>query len=310
MTAHPERLVDVIVPTWNRRDLLLGCLASLAAQDLPHTVHVVDNGSTDGTVEAVRAAFPAAVVHALDENLGFGAAVNVAIRSGGSGAVVVTNNDVLAEPGFLARLVAPLTDPTVGSVAGVLLTADGTAVDAAGLVLDRGLAGYSHLHGQEPTALARAAEPFGPCGGAAAYRRSALEAVGLFDEELFAYSEDVDLALRLAAAGWRCAPAFDARARHLGSATLGRRSVAQLERSAFARGYVLGRYRVGVAWVVMETAVGTVDAVLNSSLVPLRARVQGRRRGRALPRRDSGRAAAGAMGVRAALRRRWASVAA
>jgi hypothetical protein len=101
----------------------------------------------------------------------------------------------------------------------------------------------------------------GPCGGAAGYRRSAFDAVGGFDEHIFAYSEDLEIALRLRAAGWRGELAAEARGVHLGSATLGARSVEQARHAAHSRGYVLGRYRVRAGWLAAECAVAVADAV-------------------------------------------------
>ena len=83
-----------------------------------------------------------------------------------------------------------------------------------------------------------------PSGGAAAYRRSAWEAAGGFDEALFAYGEDVDLGLRLRAAGWEAAEAPEARGVHLGGATAGVDSPRQRELAGFARGFLLRRYGI------------------------------------------------------------------
>ena len=290
MYQHPELpialTVDVIIPTWNRRDLVLTCLAALAGQDVRHSVVVVDNASQDGTAESVRAGFPEAAVVEMPANVGFGRAVNAGVWSASGEIVVVINNDVLVEPGFLSELCRAFeSEPAVSAVAGVLLDAEGVHIDAAGIEVDGGLAGYSYLHGCPQSALKGAAAPLGPTGGAAAYRRSAFRAVDGFDEEMFAYSEDVDLALRMADKAMVCGFAPLARARHLGSATLGRRTVAQLERSAWSRGYLLGRYRVPARWVLLEAAVGMLDCGLTRSVVPARSRLDGFRRGRRLPAR-------------------------
>ena len=300
--------IDVVVPTYNRADLLRGCLEHLARQDVPHTAIVVDNGSADGTVEMVRAEFPDVVVIALPENLGFGRAVNRGAAAGDGDAVVLINNDVDVCDGFLRELVKPLEDAHVGMVAGVLLRPDGVLVDAAGVVIDGGLGGYGYLVGDPVTWLDDPpAGLMGPCGGAAAYRRSAFDAAGGFDEELFAYSEDLDLALRLLAAGWGCAFAPAARGVHLGSATLGLRSVRQVQIGAWSRGYILGRYRVGPLWLATDALVALADAALLRSPVPLTQRVGGYRHGRALPARATPRAPM--LRWRAALRRRFRAAA-
>lgn len=295
--------IDVVVPTYNRADLLRGCLEHLARQDEPHTAVVVDNGSTDGTVEMVRAEFPSARLVALEENLGFGRAVNRGVAAGEGDAIVLINNDVDVEPGFLSALVRPLEDPGVGMVAGVLVVPGGERIDAAGVVVDGGLGGYGYMIG-DPVAALAAPPPglMGPCGGAAAYRRAAFEAVGGFDGEIFAYSEDLDIALRLLAEGWTCAFAPAARGIHLGSATLGLRSVRQVRIAAASRGYVLGRYRVGPGWLATELAVALADAAVLRSFAPIARRLHGFIRGRRLPARAV--PPVPALGWRASLRRR------
>jgi GT2 family glycosyltransferase len=156
----------------------------------------------------------------------------------------------------------------------------------------------------EPVAALASPPPglMGPCGGAAAYRRAALEAVGGFDGEIFAYSEDLDIALRLLAEGWTCAFAPGARGIHLGSATLGLRSVRQVRIAAASRGYVLGRYRVEPPWLATEVAIAVADALLLRSPVPIAQRMRGFMRGRRLTRRAVPRVPA--MGWRTAMRRR------
>src|SRR4051794_19766312 len=100
--------IDVVIPTYNRADLLRGCLEHLARQDEPHTVIVVDNGSTDGTVELVREQFADVRLVALSETLGFGPAVNRGVEAGDGEIVVLINNDVDVEPGFLRAIAEPL----------------------------------------------------------------------------------------------------------------------------------------------------------------------------------------------------------
>ena len=301
--------IDVVIPTFDRRDLLRSCLEHLARQDTPHATIVVDNGSGDGTPEMVREEFPAVRLIALAENLGFGAAVNAAAAGGDGDAIVLLNNDVDVEPGFLDALVAPLRrDPETGMVAGVLLKPGRAVIDAAGVVIDAGLGGYAYLGGAPAAALEDPPDGLvGPCGGAAAYRRAAFDAVGGFDDEIFAYSEDVDLALRLLGAGWRCQLAPDARGVHLGSATLGVRSLPQIRIASFSRGYVLGRYRVHPGWVLAALAIAIADAAALRSPAPVTSCVRGLSLGLSRSRR-SRPAQARALGWRAAgrLRRRAA----
>jgi N-acetylglucosaminyl-diphospho-decaprenol L-rhamnosyltransferase len=298
--------IDVVIPSWNKAELLAGCLDHLAEQTVAYRAVVADNGSEDGTLRMLRERFPHVTVVELGRNLGFGRAVNRAVAAGDGEVLVVLNNDVDAEPSFLAEMIAPFEDESVGMVSGVLVEPGTGLIDAAGVEIDRGLGGYAYMGGLPPSELDRPrAGLLGPCGGAAAYRRAAFESIDGFDERIFVYSEDLELALRLHDRGWRCALAPGARGIHLGSATLGARTVKQVSHSAWSRGYVMGRYRVGAPWMLAELVAGTADALLLRSLEPLRRRVRGWREGRALPARSVPSACRGeALSLLPALRRR------
>jgi N-acetylglucosaminyl-diphospho-decaprenol L-rhamnosyltransferase len=292
---------DVVIPTFRARDMLARCLGALRDDPSGKRVIVVDNASGDGTAELVRREFPEVLLLSLGRNAGFGRAVNAGVRAGDGEAIVLVNNDVLVEPGFVDAIVAPLAArPEVGMVAG-LTTIPGTGlVDAFGIELDRGLAAYNRgRHRPVPIVAAgdparpgaRAGRPAMPSGGAAAYRRSAWEAAGGFDEALFAYGEDVDVGLRLRAAGWVVAEAPGARGVHLGGATAGFDSPLQRELAGFARGFLLRRYgvlrsRAAPHALALDALVIAWGLARHRTLTPLRARVRGWRaaaRGPRLP---------------------------
>jgi GT2 family glycosyltransferase len=236
----------VVVPTYNGAEPLALLLDSLRAQTLEHHVVVADNGSTDGTPELVASRFPEAQVVALPENLGFGGAVNRGIAACAGATVVLINNDVVCKPAFLEALVGSL-DPGAGVVmaAGVLLEAAAPGrIDSAGVIFDRTLLAVDYLHGKRIDVLAKARDPLGPTGGAAAFDRATFESVGGFDERYFAYLEDVDLVARLLRRGARCRLARDARAVHRHSATLGSGSARKNELMGWSRGYTIGKYRL------------------------------------------------------------------
>ncbi|MGH2859112.1 MAG: glycosyltransferase family 2 protein, partial [Solirubrobacteraceae bacterium] len=120
----------------------------------------------------------------------------------------------------------------------------------------------------------------GPAGAAAAFRRSAWEQAGGLDEQIPAYSEDLDLALRLRAAGWSTALALDAIAVHVGSATFGHRSADQRWRAGYARGHLLRRYRVlrgaaGPRALLTEAIVVGGDLLISRDLAAGRGRIAG-----------------------------------
>jgi N-acetylglucosaminyl-diphospho-decaprenol L-rhamnosyltransferase len=234
---------DVIIVTWNGRGRVDSCLEHLARQTAPQRVIVVDNASTDGTPAMLRERHPGVDVIEMDRNVGFGRAVNAGAAAGQGDAVVLVNDDVEMDEMCLEAILAPLEHgPAVGMVAGLTTIPGSDLVDSFGIELDVTLAAYNRLRrrpaGQAPGVL------LGPSGGLAAYRRRAFDEAGGFDERLFAYGEDVDLALRLRLAGWEAAEAPAARGVHLGAATIGIDSPRQRFLAGFARAFLMRRYGV------------------------------------------------------------------
>jgi GT2 family glycosyltransferase len=233
----------VYIPNFNGAAQLGRTLRGLAAQTREVDVVLVDNGSSDDSVALAREELSGIKVLELGENLGFGPALNRAVAAHPADAVILLNNDAEPEPRFVEALLDGLGGGD--SVAGVLLQERAPElIDSAGVVADATLMGFDHLHGEPADAAADAADPLGPTGGAALYRREAFEAVGGFDEQIFLYYEDLDLALRLRAAGGRCRLAPEARALHAYSASLGAASAAKYARTGWSRGYMLRRYGV------------------------------------------------------------------
>jgi len=234
----------VYIPHFNGFARLERALASLREQTRPLDVVVVDNGSSDGSPELVRERFGEVGLFELGRNLGFGPALNRAIAARPGDPVLLLNNDVECEPRFAEAMLAK-AEGGAEMVAGVLLQeAAPERIDSAGVVADRTLMGFDHLHGEPLSILDEALPPLGPSGGAALYRLDAFHAAGGFDERIFLYYEDLDLALRLRAAGARCALAADAHALHAYSASSGAASGFKYSHSGWSRGYMLRRYGV------------------------------------------------------------------
>jgi len=286
--------IDVIIPTHNGWDLTESCLEHLRAQTLPHNVIVCDNGSTDGTPARLRESYPDVRMVELSANVGFAAACNRGVVAGSGEIVVLLNNDVECRATFLERLVAPLAeDGHVGSAAALLLKPGEDRIESFGLAVDPTFAGYPRLRGssarqsQHPDSVL-----VGPSGAAGAYRRKAWEDVGGLDEGAFSYGEDVDLALRLRAAGWSTVAAPDAVAVHKGSASAIARSNWQRYQGGFSRGYFLRRYgvlrgRTALRAFATEAIAVAGDAlVFSHDLAALRGRIAGWRAARGLPRRS------------------------
>ncbi len=201
--------VGVIVPNWNGRSWLMKCLDSLAKQTRPPAeIVVVDNGSTDGSLELLTAAPIPVTVIELGRNTGFAYAANRGIEAAGTDAVALVNTDVILASDWIARLAAVLeSDDRLAAVACKMVQMDDPRrLDDAGDFLRRdGVCEQRGRFSVDDGRFDAPGEAFAPCAGAAVYRRSAVLAAGGFDERFFSYLEDVDLGLRLRLAGWRCA---------------------------------------------------------------------------------------------------------
>jgi len=199
--------VAVLVVNCNGRSHLASCLPSLEALDYPADrvdLVVVDNGSTDGSVDWVRANHPSAATVRFDRNLGFAAAYNRAVATTDADFVAFLNNDTRVDPGWLRALVAAADRHRAAAVGSVILDWDGRHIDFAGGTTS--ILGHAwSVLGNRPAADAPAAdEPLlFACGGSMLVRREAFLAAEGFDADYFAYFEDVDLGWRLSLAGER-----------------------------------------------------------------------------------------------------------
>jgi GT2 family glycosyltransferase len=213
-----------VIPNWNGARFLRPCLDSLRAQTYERReVIVADGASSDGSQALVQREYPDVRLVALDCNRGFAGNVNAGIRAARGELVALLNNDAVAEPDWLERLVDGFDDPRVGSCASKMLLADPPDVlNSAGDFFGRdGLPGQRGVWERDAGQYDRGEEVFGASGGAVAYRRRMLQDVGLFDERLFYQCEDVDLAFRAQLAGYRCRYVPRARVHHRLSATGG-----------------------------------------------------------------------------------------
>jgi GT2 family glycosyltransferase len=207
--------VSIVVVNWNTRPLLLDCLGSVFAtvEGLRYEVWVVDNGSSDGSADAVRIAFP--TVHLLENarNFGFAAANNRALRRMRGRYALLLNSDTVLVEGAVEELFRYLEDhPGAGMACGQLLNADGSAQNSVA-----GLPGLLSLTTNEsllrvlfprrfPDKRRRPGNPteVDSCIGACLMvRKEAMDAVGLLDERFFFFLEETDWAVRMRRGGWR-----------------------------------------------------------------------------------------------------------
>ncbi len=215
--------VSVIIVNRNGREFLEHCMQALEAQTFTnYEVIVVDNNSTDGSVELLESSFGQVQLIRNTENRGFAAANNQAIRGSAAPFVATLNNDTRPEPGWLDALVTAMEAAQgVGACASKMLFANQPGViNSAGIAIDRAGIAWDRLGGTTDCPdEAHLYDVFGACAGAALYRRTMLEEIGLFDDDFFAYLEDVDLAWRAQAAGWRTLYVPSARVIHHHSGT-------------------------------------------------------------------------------------------
>jgi GT2 family glycosyltransferase len=219
-------LFSVVILNWNGRDLLGECIESVLAQTFSgYEILVVDNGSTDGSVEMLRARWEGNIrIVALSANLGYAGGNNAGIRTAGGRYVVLLNNDTAVDPGWLAALSRAVhRHPEAGMFTPKILNYyRRDEIDNTGHVIyPDGLARGRHRMERDDGRFDDEEEALWPSGCAGVYRKEMLDEIGLLDETFFAYGEDVDLGLRARWAGWRCYYVPDALVYHKYSATTG-----------------------------------------------------------------------------------------
>jgi len=280
--------VEVLIAHHNNAPKLRRCLDALARQTITCDVCVIDDASTDESPDAIPAAYPDVRYLRLEDNVGFSRANNHGIHTTAAAWVVLLNNDTVPEPDFIERLLAARDRSGARAVAACLLRMDGS-VDSLGIRVDQSLIASDIGHG-DPYDPAQAVDALAPCAGAGLYETALLRELGGFDEDMWAYLEDVDLGLRMAMAGVRCATAPDAVAWHDHSASFGSGSGFKNRRMGNSRGHLCWKY--GRDLTVGEKARGwIVDGVVYAGQLVIdrnagapRGRIEGWRHRRGRPR--------------------------
>jgi hypothetical protein len=280
-------LVYIVILTLNHRDMTADCLRSVLQMTYPHyRVVIVDNGSTDGTVEFVKERFPDVTVIANSRNLGFAAGCNVGIRHAmaeGADYVLLLNNDTLVPPDLLDHLIAQ-------------------ALPNAGILMPRisysdepGRLWFAGSRRHWLTLDARDFGPYGPrqihdnelCavdyvfGTAMLIRRAVLERVGLFDEAFFMYYEDMDFCLRVRAAGFELYYVPGVTVQHRVSASTSTHPPIRYYHKARSSVYFFRKHTQGARWLIivpyrLGSAVCTVMRLLRQrQWIAVRAYLRG-----------------------------------
>jgi len=261
--------VDIVVLNWNGWHDTLACLRSLERLTYPRCrVIVVDNGSTDGSVDRIRGSFPDVAIIETGTNLGFAGGNNVAIRRSlakGVPFVWLLNNDTVVSPDALRAMVEEMLRAEDVGIVGSVNRAmnDPVTVEAwGGGTVNRYLGTTRRL------TRAGEGEPAYIAGTSMLVRREVFEDVGLLDEGFFLYLEDVDFCMRATARGWRLAVAGDAAVLHKGGATANgggsRRSLLADRMHARSSGFFVAKH--AGPWVLPAAAVRLTGMVVRRVL--------------------------------------------
>lgn len=202
-----KELISVVLLNWNGIKVLEQCLSSLQAQTCGSLeIIVVDNASTDNSVDFVRERFPDVRLVVNEKNLGFGGGNNVGIRASQGRYIMMLNNDTRLEPNCIEELKRGIekSDRYGACASKILLEYEDNLIDAAGIVvcpdglsIGRGRLERGDRYDEE-------AEVFFASDCACLYRREMLEDIGLYDEDFFAYADETDMGWRAQLAGWKC----------------------------------------------------------------------------------------------------------
>lgn len=249
-----EIKTTIIIPNYNGLSFMEPCFESLKEQTVRNfKVLVVDNGSTDGSVEWLKEHRIPSIF--LKENTGFSGAVNTGIRAADTPYVLLLNNDTRVEPGFVAAMERAMDQsPKIFSVSSrmiqmyhpELLDDAGDMYSILGWAYQRGVGRSSELY-------QKSCRVFSSCAGAAIYRRAVFYEIGLFDELHFAYLEDIDVGWRAKLYGYDNIYCPDAAVYHVGSGTSGSRYNSFKVRLA-ARNCIYLNYKNMPGWQLLLNA--------------------------------------------------------
>ena len=224
--SDPKVQVSVVIPNYNGINFIGPCLDSLKNQTFREfSIILVDNASSDGSYEYVKDSYPYVKLLRLDKNYGFPRAVNEGIKASTTPFVILLNNDTEVHEEFVEKLLYGIKKSkrlfSCGSK--ILKFHDRNKIDDAGGFYSALGWAYARGKGQDSRKFTKVDETFFSCAGGAIYRKSVFEEIGYFDEEFFAYLEDVDIGYRARIQGYKNIYCPSALVYHVGSGTSGSR---------------------------------------------------------------------------------------
>lgn len=216
--------VSIVIPNYNGKHFMESCMKSLDVQTMrDFEVIVVDNGSTDGSAEYIKADYPDIRLIELAQNTGFTGAVNTGIKASQAPYVLLLNNDTECEPDFVGEMYRAIAGRRkVFSVSSKMIRMyDKNSMDNAGDLYS--IVGWAFNRGAgRPVEEYNVRQPiFSACGGAAIYNKAVFDKIGYFDNEFFAYREDLDIGYRAKIYGYDNIYCPTAKVYHVGSGTSG-----------------------------------------------------------------------------------------
>jgi GT2 family glycosyltransferase len=204
-------MVSVIIPNYNGEKHLRECLDSLKIQSFDKfDIIIVDNNSSDKSVDIINNEYSFVKLINMTSNSGFSKAVNTGIRFALKNSnikyIILLNNDIKCDKDFIKELISGFSNSDTGSVASKMMNFYNTDIidDAGDFINKKGLPTARGNKKKDSPEFNKEKFIFSACAGAAAYSREVFEIVGLFDEDFFAYYEDIDFSYRMQLAGYKC----------------------------------------------------------------------------------------------------------
>jgi GT2 family glycosyltransferase len=227
--------VSVIILNWNGGEMLRKCIESLLTSDYKALEIIVsDNGSTDGSDYFVEQHYPSVKLLRNNKNLGYSRGNNVAVNAAKGDIIIFSNNDIVVEKSTISKLVQVFEDPTIGIATGVLCYPKSLIVQNAGLFVHK--SGYviplMVLENISQFASSGIIEVQAVQGAFMVVRKSLFNKIGLFDENLWAFYEDIDICIRTRQAGYRVVVRLDCIISHERSGSWNRSYKFQVEKVA------------------------------------------------------------------------------